>query len=456
MEENKNYNQNTEYCQTESETNSTKWVSDDYETQVNSTIPQHCSLAVYKPKPKRLRKFFRGSVFAAIISSLLTCLLCFGIFATVYKPVVPPADNTLPKAGILPEGTLATSALAQMVANSSDGTFGIPEIYDLVSPAVVTILCQSQSGAFVQSQLSSGSGIILRQDGYIVTNNHVVEGAEKVTVNTIAGQSFNAKVVGTDPRTDLAVLKVESDTALPYAELGDSSTLRVGEMALAIGNPLREELAGTLTVGYISAINRSMEIDGKKMTMIQTDAAINPGNSGGALLNMHGQVIGINTAKSTGYDVEGLGFAIPANEAKPIIESIIEHGYVTGRVVIGISGLTVTSAIAKANNLPIGVYVQEVLPDSAAQKAGIKPGDVIIACDGQKIATIDDVNKIRDTHAVNEIMKMDIVRNGKNINLSLVLQEEKPSDEPQVSQPQIPETTPYSQQIPFPFSWFGW
>lgn len=253
------------------------------------------------------------------------------------------------------------------------------------------------------------------------------------------------------------MLKVESKTALPFAELGDSSTLRVGEMALAIGNPLREELAGTLTVGYISAINRSMEIDGKQMTMIQTDAAINPGNSGGALLNMHGQVIGINTAKSTGYDVEGLGFAIPINEAKPIIESIIKHGYVTGRVVIGISGLTVTEAIAKANNLPIGVYVQEILPGSAAEKAGLKIGDVITACDGQKITTIDEVNKIRDTHAVNEIMTMDITRSGKTMTVHVVLQEEKPSSEPKETQPQEPSyQQPYSQQIPFPFSWFGW
>ena len=456
MEENRNFNHNTEYCSQEPDAKRAAWVSDDYEVQVKNAVPQHCSLAVYKPKPKRLRKFFKGPVFAAIISSLLTCCLCFGIFAAVLIPQIPSSNGILPKPGILPDGTLENGVIAQMVANSPDGTFGIPEIYDLVSPAVVTILCQSQSGGYVQSQLSSGSGIILRQDGYIVTNNHVVEGAAKVTVNTIAGQSFEAKIVGTDSRTDLAVLKVESEKPLPYAELGDSSTLRVGEMALAIGNPLREELAGTLTVGYISAINRSMEIDGKKMTMIQTDAAINPGNSGGALLNMRGQVIGINTAKSTGYDVEGLGFAIPANEAKPIIESIIQHGYVTGRVVIGISGLTVTEAIAKANNLPIGVYVQEVLPDSAAQKAGIKAGDVITACDGQEISTIDDVNKIRDTHSVNEMMTMKVVRNGKTLNITLVLQEEKPSEEPAIEQPQEPVTPHYSQQIPFPFSWFGW
>lgn len=453
MEDYKKFEQDVNMTQNETTEQTPEWFCDDYQEQVQNSVPKHCSLTIYKPKPKRLRKLFKSPVFAAVVSSLVTCCLCLGIFAAVYQPS-PYSGSVLPQSG---DAYRARGEIIKTATNAANGTLGIPEIYDLASPTVVTILCESQSNGYVQSQHSSGSGIILREDGYIVTNNHVVEGAAKVTVNTIAGQSFEAKIIGTDARTDLAVLKVESKTALPFAELGDSSTLRVGEMALAIGNPLREELAGTLTVGYISAINRSMEIDGKQMTMIQTDAAINPGNSGGALLNMYGQVIGINTAKSTGYDVEGLGFAIPINEAKPIIESIIKHGYVTGRVVIGISGLTVTDAIAKANNLPIGVYVQEVLSGSAAEKAGLKTGDVITACDGQKITTIDEVNKIRDTHAVNEIMTMDIVRSGKTMTVHIVLQEEKPSNEPKAAQPQEPSyQQPYSQQIPFPFSWFGW
>ena len=288
----------------------------------------------------------------------------------------------------------------------------------------------------------------------MITNNHVIDGASEITVTTIAGQNFSAKVVGRDSRTDIAVLKVDNDTALPFAELGDSSTLRVGEMALAIGNPLREELAGTLTVGYISAINRSMVIDGKQMTMLQTDAAINPGNSGGALLNMKGQVIGINTAKSTGYDVEGLGFAIPINEAKPIIESIIQHGYVTGRVVIGLKGQTVTEAIAKANDLPVGVYIKEIVSGSAAEKAGLRTGDVITACDGQAVTTIDEINKIRDSHKVGETLTMQIDRNGQTLTVSVVLQEEKPEDTEQKQTEQEQQQQP--QQIPFPFSWFGW
>jgi len=426
------------------------WFSDEFEESFKRKVPQHRALAVYKPKEKKAHRLLRHPVFAAVVSSVVTCAVCFGIFSTVYRPQMN--GSVLPAPGEALWAMGQNNEIVQLATSASGGVFGIPEVYDLASPAVVSIQCKSQSSAYIQSQLSSGSGIILRQDGFIVTNNHVVSGASEVTVITIAGQTFTAKIIGTDERTDLAVLKVESDTPLPFAELGDSSTLRVGEMALAIGNPLREELAGTLTVGYISAINRSMVIDGKQMTMIQTDAAINPGNSGGALLNMRGQVIGINTAKSTGYDVEGLGFAIPINEARPIIESIIQHGYVTGRVMIGIKGISVTEAISKANDLPIGVYVKEIVTESSAEKGGLRVGDVIVACDGQEVTTIDEINKIRDTHAVGESMKMTVVRNGQKLDLQIVLMEEKPVAEPT---PQ-PQQYPQYQQIPFPFSWFGW
>ncbi len=439
MDENKFYVNNTE----DEDIDDLLWFADDFEEEFKRSVPEHRSLAVYQPKPKRFSKLFKSPIFAAVVSSLLTCCLCLGLFsafggARYNGPTLP---------------TLADSATATPMATG--GTLTIPQVYDTVSPAVVTILCNTQSGGYLQSQMSSGSGIILRQDGYIVTNNHVISGATKITVNTIAGQSFEAKLVGADERTDLAVLKVDAKQALPYATLGDSSKIRVGDMALAIGNPLKEELAGTLTVGYISAINRSMVIDGRQMTMIQTDAAINPGNSGGALLNLQGHVIGINTAKSTGYDVEGLGFAIPVNEARPIIESIIENGYVTGRVVIGITGQDITEAIAKANDLPVGVYVRDVLVGSAAEKAGIMAGDVITECDGKKVASVDEINTIRDTHKVGEAMKMTIYRNGKTKTVTLTLQEDKPSnDQTPAQSQQIPQQE--TQQIPFPFSWFGW
>ena len=452
MEENKNFD-----CMPEQEVEQVdspcNWFADDFEESFRRAVPRHRSLAPYKPKPKRMRRLFRNPVFAAVISSLITCCICLGVFSAAYRPNVT-VGSVLPQPGEAVRARGYDGDVVQIATGTAEGTLSIPDVYDLASPTVVSILCKSQGGGYVQSKMSSGSGIIIRHDGYVVTNNHVIDGASEITVTTIAGQNFAAKVIGRDSRTDIAVLKADNDTALPFAELGDSSTLRVGEMALAIGNPLREELAGTLTVGYISAINRSMVIDGKQMTMLQTDAAINPGNSGGALLNMKGQVIGINTAKSTGYDVEGLGFAIPINEAKPIIESIIQHGYVTGRVVIGLKGQTVTEAIAKANDLPVGVYIKEIVSGSAAEKSGLRTGDVITACDGQAVTTIDEINKIRDSHKVGETLTMQIDRNGQTLTVSVVLQEEKPEDTEQKQAEQEQQQQP--QQIPFPFSWFGW
>ncbi|MGN1059930.1 MAG: S1C family serine protease, partial [Clostridia bacterium] len=267
MDENKIFDSTPEKdAEPAEETNkAASWFTDDFEEHFKRAVPRHRSLTLYRPKPKRLRRLLKSPVFAAVVSSLVTCCLCLGIFSACYRP-----ETASTTGGILPAPGEALRAAGygstvQMATGTAGGTLGIPEIYDLASPAVVSILCKSQSGGYVQSQMSSGSGIILRQDGYIVTNNHVIDGASEITVTTIAGQSFPAKVIGKDARTDLGVLKVENDTPLPFAELGDSAQLRVGEMALAIGNPLREELAGTLTVGYISAINRSMVIDGKQM-----------------------------------------------------------------------------------------------------------------------------------------------------------------------------------------------
>ena len=433
------------------------WFSDDFEDTVRNAVPKDKAISIYHPKEKKFRKLFRNPVFAAVVSSVVTCVFCLGIFAATYKP--PVTGSVLPQtAGSVSQtDTSGSSGEVKNAANVFSGQLSIPQVYDKASPAVVSILCQSQSNAYIQSQaaMSSGSGIIIRQDGYIVTNNHVIEGAAKVTVTTIGGDQFDAKIIGTDSRTDIAVLKVENDQPLPFAELGDSAAIRVGDMALAIGNPLREELAGTLTVGYISAINRSMVIDGKQMTMIQTDAAINPGNSGGALLNMNAQVIGINTAKSTGYDVEGLGFAIPINEVKPIIESLIKDGYVTGRPLIGLTGRTVTEAISKAQGIPVGVYVQRVVEYSAAERAGIQIGDVIIECEGKKVTTVDEINKIRDEHKPGDTITMKINRSGSVKEVSVVLQEEKP--ETQQQQQQAQQGQQQMPQLPSDFfSWFGW
>ncbi len=433
------------------------WIDDDYEPAMSGTVEEKQALCLYKPKLKKHKN--RTPLFAAIVSAAVTSAICFGIFAGVFGMLHMNKEQQRPESTGL---SIANSSPENSVINTANnGQMSIPDIYDKVSPAVVSIVTSTPSGnsPFLQSSVatSSGSGVILTSDGYIVTNNHVIDGASIITVKTTANQTFTAEVIGKDERTDLAVLKVKSEKALPYAELGDSSKLRVGDMALAIGNPLQEALASTLTVGYISAINRTMIIEGQQMTMLQTDAAINPGNSGGALINIYGQVIGINTAKSTGYDIEGLGFAIPIAEAIPVIESIIEHGYVKGRPMVGITGIDVTEQIAMANNLPIGVYVKQVIEGGSADKGGIRPGDVIVKFDGKDVKSIDNINEIKDNHKVSDEIKVVVVRNGEKKTLSLVLQEEKPVKESEVA-PEL--TMPNSQQNPFNpsdfFSWFGW
>lgn len=440
------------------------WYEDDFEPVMSGTVSDKHALSVYRPKVKK--HFFRNPLVAAVISAVVTSCLCFGIFASVFGTQMrqhqvenKPASNALAIANSRPDESVKNT-----VNVASGGQMSIPDIYDRVSPAVVSIISTMQSGgSHLQNSTSTGngSGVILTSDGYIVTNNHVVDGATIITVKTTANQTLTAQVVGKDERTDLAVIKVECDKELPYAELGDSSSLRVGDMALAIGNPLQEALASTLTVGYISAINRTMVIEDRQMTMLQTDAAINPGNSGGALINIYGQVIGINTAKSTGYDVEGLGFAIPINEAIPVIESIIENGYVKGRPLVGLTGIDVTEQIAKANNLPIGVYVQSVVEGGAADQGGIKAGDVILKFDGKTVKSIDEINELRDEHQVGDKVEIQISRNGNKQTVMITLQEEKPVEESKTTQQQDARQNngQGGQQYSFPsdfFSWFGW
>ncbi len=441
-----------------------EWVDDDYEQVMYGTVKDDKNaLAIYIPKPKK-RSFFKTPVFAAIVSAVLTSALCFGIFAAAFQSfnkVEKPEGNVLSIGGTPQESQIKNTATTAV--NTSK--MSIPDIYDKVSPAVVSIISTSAgNSSYFQSSgaSSSGSGVILSADGYIVTNNHVIDGASIITVKTTANQSFDAQVVGKDARTDLAVLKVSSEQTLPFAELGDSSVLRVGDMALAIGNPLQEALASTLTVGYISAINRTMVIEDRQMTMLQTDAAINPGNSGGALINVYGQVIGINTAKSTGYDVEGLGFAIPINEAIPVIESIIENGYVKGRPLVGITGIDVTEQISKANDLPIGVYVASVIEGGAAQLGGIQAGDVILKFDGKEVKSIDEINELRDEHQVGDKVNVEVSRNGIKKKLTIELQEEKPVEEVKINENQQNNNgnnnnggIPYRYPSDF-FSWFGW
>ncbi len=311
--------------------------------------------------------------------------------------------------------------------SSQAKTMSVPEIVRKVKPSVVGI-----SSSFHGTN-GTGTGIILSSDGYIVTNAHVVrssaEGsaalAEQVMVVLSDKQEYQAQIVGVDPRTDLAVLKINvGGKKLPAAEFGDSTSIAEGELAVAIGNPLGFELYGSVTCGIISALNRTITIEEYEMNLIQTDAAINPGNSGGPLLNSCGQVIGINSSKIISDYAEGLGFAIPITSAKPIIDDLIENGYVTGRARIGISGEDVGESNAKHYDLPEGVYVRYIEKNSAAEASGIEVGDIIVAAEGKNITTMRELNKIKESFGSGDEMSIRVFRDGKTLDINVLLGED--------------------------------
>ena len=257
------------------------------------------------------------------------------------------------------------------------------------------------------SSMSLGTGVIMSENGYIITNSHVIEGCSAVDVVLWDERVYPALLVGRDEQTDLAVLKVEC-TGLSPADFGDSGLLRVGDVALAIGNPLGEDLRGTMTDGILSAINRDMEVEGRQMTLLQTTAALNTGNSGGALINDMGQVIGITNMKLMAYydTVEGLGFAIPTATVKAVVDTLIETGVVTGRPTIGITAYTLTQAMAEAEGLPQGVCIKSVQAGSDAWRQGLRAGDVIVEANGVSIRTMDELQALKNGMQVGEVLSL--------------------------------------------------
>lgn len=301
-------------------------------------------------------------------------------------------------------------------------------IAEKAMPSIVGIKVNSLVQGFfgMQESNSEGSGIIYSEDGYIITNYHVVESAIKNNTSNVyvtfynSDEEIEAEIIGGDEVTDLAVLKIEKDGLVP-AEFGKSSELKVGEIAVAIGNPLGEEFASTVTVGYVSALNRKVTTDGRTYKLVQTDAAINSGNSGGALVNSEGKVIGINSVKVSLTGVEGLGFAIPSDDALPIIKELIENKVIV-RPYIGLGGINLNAAIAERNNLKEGVYVDKVYSNTPAQKAGIQRGDVIVSIDGVSITTMEELNEIKNSKKVGDKIELGIYRNGKEEKISIVLE----------------------------------
>jgi len=314
---------------------------------------------------------------------------------------------------------------ASLVSNNS-----IVDIVKEVGPSVVNITTKVAVRDFFNNTYLSdgaGSGVIIEQDNeniYIMTNAHVINNTKELLVTLSNGEEIPAIVKGADTQTDLAVIQIKKNDVkdlsyIKISKLGDSDNIQVGETAIAMGNALGYN--NTVTVGVVSALNRQVTVDQKTLTLIQTDAAINPGNSGGALVNIYGEVIGINSVKITERDVEGFGFAIPINNAKPIIESLLKNGYVE-RPYLGIQGVDVTKAKSELTDLPVGIFVSYVEPDSAAYFAGIKERDIIISLDDKITYTMEDLKKLIDSHSVGDTVKIKIIRNNKKLSLNAKLQ----------------------------------
>ena len=322
-------------------------------------------------------------------------------------------------------------------ASASGSSLTTAQVADLVSPSVVVITTEqvvySQWSWYGQSQVESGagSGVIISSDGYILTCDHVVSGASNITV-TIGDKDYPATIIGEDSTSDIAVIKIEADGLTP-AIVGDSDKLAVGDNVLAVGNPLGE-LGGTVTSGIVSALNRSVSIQSSSsvntMSLIQMDASVSPGNSGGGLFNMNGELIGIVNAKSSSSDAEGLGFAIPINDAIKVAQDLLENGYVTGRPYMGITYLAVTDAqtAAQLGVNAYGIYVVDVVSGGPADKAGLKAGDRIVSIDNTEVAQKTDLGTLMQEHSAGDTLSITVARDGQMQTVSLTLGEKNASN----------------------------
>ena len=330
----------------------------------------------------------------------------------------------------IPEVTAETHP-AQLELNPSpdsvpnvvqEGGLPLQQIYADNIASVVSISCVFHGGS------STGTGVILSEDGYIVTNCHVVEDAKSITIDLIDGRSVAATLIGADAVSDLAVLHIEADN-LFAATFGDSGSLQVGDSVAAIGDPLGRSLRGTFTDGIVSAINRDVTIGGRTMTLIQTNAALNTGNSGGPLLNCYGQVVGINTMKIGNFvdsaGVEGIGFAIPSSTVKVIVDQLIEQGYVSGRPTLGIKGESVSIFYQQFYLMPPGIFITELDPASDAARKGIQNGDILSAINGIRITSMDDLNTVLYGCQVGDTVEVIIHRSGRQYLVDLTLAESK-------------------------------
>ena len=334
-----------------------------------------------------------------------------------------PAESTEPTAPLGQDAsTVAIHAAPDPQASPEGQALSLQEIYEKNIPSVVSITAQSVGAT------STGTGVVLSVKGYLVTNCHVVEGAQDLRVRLSDDRECAAALVGSDPVSDLAVLYIDAE-GLTEAQFGDSDSLRVGDSVVAIGDPLGVELRGTMTDGIVSAINRGVTVNGRTMNLIQTNAALNSGNSGGPLINSFGQVVGINTMKIGTFTdksgVEGLGFAIPSATVKEIVNQIICQGYVSGRPWLGLTGEGFSPFYQRFYQVPTGLYITQVDPGSPADAAGLVPGDILVAMDGTGIASMEDLNAALYAHQVGDRVNLTVFRNGLQADVEVALTENK-------------------------------
>ena len=425
--------------------------------------------------PKKPKKHIGAKIAASLMAMTLVSAGSIGIYRNVAgvktnNATASSVENAEASAVENAAEKVSKKAKAENVSiikpeDSEGGLLTTEEIVDKVLPSVVgiesTFTMTTQNNGFNfgdfgsfggfggfdfgQSQqpqtsqaTATGTGVAITEDGYIVTNAHVIYDteygaglADSISVLLNDEKSYDAEVIGYDTDCDLAVLKIKA-TGLTAAEFGDSDDLKLGESVIAIGNPLGFELMDTVTSGIVSGINREITINDKAMTLLQTDAAINSGNSGGPLINKYGQVIGINSSKmSASYSetsIEGIGFAIPSNEVAQIVDDIMEYGYVTGKPQLGISCQDVTETISKMYNLPVGVYVTTVTDGSAADKAGLKSGDVITAVDGEEVKTSAELNAKKNLHKAGETLELTYMRSGNEEKVTVTLDQAENKD----------------------------
>ncbi|MHC6179154.1 S1C family serine protease [Clostridium sp. JNZ X4-2] len=405
---------------------------DNYDKNQDTTrinILSRCKNKLFRNHSKGRRVLSYISV--ALISSLIGGFLS----AAAFLYVVPNTDffkNTPLYESMNLSETKTPQTQASPISTSNKNGLTITEIAKKVSPAVVGVSTKSISESsdifgFSGNQDSNndneedgmGSGIIINSDGYILTNYHVVEGAQSISVILSNKKEVAAKIVNYDENQDLAVIQVTTKTQMPaVAELGNSDNVQVGDSVVAIGNPLGKELLGSVTSGIISATKRQISVGNTTQSFLQTDAAINPGNSGGALVNSLGQVIGINSAKIGGNGVEGIGFAIPINTVASKLNGLLKPA-----LKIGIACIDIDSSLSRQYNIPQGVYVKEVEQSSAAESAGLKEGDIIQKFDGKSVKTVDEINQIKSSHKSGDVVSVVVYRNETTKTLELKLTE---------------------------------